>query len=132
MNSTNTRAEPSTGDEAAGNSDVSLEQLVEERHECGLAISSRKQGQGDDPRQSEDEHRRKFQKNRKHGAPTRLFYVPRAQHALHVRLVRAPVPDAENRVAEQNGQPGELVQLSVGVHHGLEHVELTWRQRRTK
>ena len=41
--------------------------------------------------------------------------ILRAEHALHVRLVGAPIPDAENRIAQQHRQPGELVQVPLRV-----------------
>ena len=51
----------------------------------------------------------------------------RAEHALHVGLVGAPIPDAENRIAQQHAEPGELVQMSLGVDDGLQHVQLSGR-----
>jgi hypothetical protein len=61
-----------------------------------------------------------------------VFQRVRAKDALHVRLVGAPVPNAENGIAEQDRQPGELVQMPLAVDDRLQHVHLPGSDRLIK
>ena len=57
----------------------------------------------------------------------RVRLVLCAEHALHDDLIGAPVPDAEDRGAEEDPRPRE-----VGIVHRLDHVEEIRRQRRAQ
>ena len=82
---------------------------------------------GDHPGQHQDEHRRDLQQRRQHGAAARVRLVLRAEHALHHRLVGAPVPDAEDRRAEEDAGPRE-----VRVAHRPDHREEVGRHLRAQ
>ena len=55
------------------------------------------QRHGDHARQQEDEHRRELEVAREQRAAARFLQVPRREHALHDVLIRAPVPQPDDR-----------------------------------
>ena len=52
-----------------------------------------------------------------------MSFILGGKHALHDHLIGAPIPDAENRRAEENPRPGK-----VRIAHGLDHVEVAGGQ----
>ena len=64
-----------------------------------------RQRQRDHPGDDEDEHRQQLEEGGEDGAASRLSFARRAQRALHDVLVRAPVPQPDDRRAEQHAQP---------------------------
>ena len=62
---------------------------------------------GDEPRQHEDEDRQDLQEAAEERAAARVRFVLGAEHALHDHLIGAPVPDAEDRRAEEDAGPRE-------------------------
>src|SRR2546430_3692110 len=61
--------------------------------------------QRDHARNDEDEHREELQECREDRSAARLALVPRTQGTLHDVLVRGPVPQADDRGAEQHADP---------------------------
>ena len=84
----------------------------------------------DHPGQHHEEHRRDLEKPGEERAVLAVLDAVRGQHALHVRLVGAPVPDAQDRISQQDRQPREAVQVPIGVEDRLQHVHLAGKGRR--
>ena len=67
----------------------------------------------DDPGKHHEKDRRELQEAGKQRAVLPILQGVRAEHALHVGLVRTPIPDTEDGIAEHNRQPGELAEMSL-------------------
>ena len=78
--------------------------------------------ESDQPRNNQQEHRQYLQKSREDGPRFRVPFISRRQYTLHDHLVRAPVPDTENRRAEKYSRPGKFA-----VRRRPHHVEITGR-----
>ncbi len=79
------------------------QRIRQRRHFAALG-----QGEADHPRNDENEHRQQLQERGEKTAAARLALIGGAKRALHDVLVRAPVPQADNRRAEQHAQPREI------------------------
>ena len=96
------------------------QQFIQKRHEGGLGFAPRKEALSDDARHGKDEYRSELQQHRKHGSPAGLAQILRAQHALHVDLVHAPVKNAAVD-RPRNDAPERIIRVVVGfgyVHRG--------------
>ena len=76
-----------------------------DEHRQARALAGLGQRQRDHARDDEDEDRQQLEEGREDGAATGLRLVGRAERALHDVLVGAPVPEADDRRAEQHAQP---------------------------
>src|SRR5207253_4724948 len=61
--------------------------------------------QRDHARNDEDEHREELQECREDRAAPRLALVPRPQGTLHDVLIGGPIPQPDDRGAEQHAEP---------------------------
>src|SRR2546430_11236671 len=61
--------------------------------------------QRDHARNDEDEHREELQECREDRAAPRLALVPRPQGTLHDVLIGGPIPQPDDRRAEQHAEP---------------------------
>ena len=83
------------------------------------------QGKGHHAGHEEDENRREFKKSGQNGSATGFLLVFTRQHTLDDVLIRAPVPESNNRRTWQNRQPGPLGiiigsdQMDIGTHSRL-------------
>ena len=66
----------------------------------------------DDSRQDHQEHRSDFEKAREQRPILSGLEVLGGEHALDVGLIGAPVPDTENRVSQQDGEPRIAIQFA--------------------
>jgi hypothetical protein len=89
-----------------------------------VALDLRVERASDEARQHEHEHRQHFEQATEDRAAARVLLGLRAEHALHDHLIGAPVPDAEDRRAEEDAGPRER-----GIGRGLHHVKEVRRQR---
>src|SRR4029077_11389805 len=77
----------------------------------------------DQAREHQHEYREDLQRRAEEAALTRVLELLRAQGFLHDRLIRTPVPHAENHRAENGADPGIH-----RVARGLDHVkEIGWQ-----
>ena len=65
----------------------------------------------------ENEHGQDFQKPAKNRPHAGVVFALRAQHALNDCLIRAPIPDAKHRVAEENCIPRHSAGVAVRAEH---------------
>ena len=82
------------------------------------------QRERDDAGNHEKEHRKNFQEAGKNRAGLGVAFVFRGKHALDDDLIGTPIPDAENRSAEENSGPRKI-----GIGDRLHHVEVARRHR---
>src|SRR5277367_4185637 len=83
----------------------------------------------DDAREHHQKYRRELEKACEQRAVLPILQSVRPQHPLHVGLVGTPIPDAENGITKQNGQPGELIEMTLTVDDRLQHVQLPGSNR---
>ena len=102
---------------------VDDEQRVRDVAVHHLAVADREgvaiERECDQPGQHQHEHGKDLEIAGENRSRPRMALVLRRQHALHDYLVGAPVPDAENRRAEEDAGPWE-----VGIAERLDHVKV--------
>ena len=80
--------------------------------------------------QNHQEDRRDLQESSEERPVLGGMQIPCTQNPLDMGLIGTPVPDPEDGIAKQDGQPGKLIQMPLRIDDGLQHAQLPRIDRR--